>query len=82
MALIRRNWTPADADDWTKEDWYAIVISPLYGGTNRQGQHYQYQYRANKKSSIVVDFYTMTTIKTKVYQSDLNIVFLEYNYDI
>jgi hypothetical protein len=29
MALIRRNWTPADADEWTKEDWYTIVISPL-----------------------------------------------------
>jgi len=29
MALLRRTWTPGDADEWTKEDWYTIVISPL-----------------------------------------------------
>ena len=29
MALIRRKWTPAAADHWTREDWFAIVISPL-----------------------------------------------------
>jgi len=29
MGLIRRQWTPEDADEWTKEDWIAIVISPL-----------------------------------------------------
>ena len=29
MALIRRTWTPAAADDWTREDWIAIVLSPL-----------------------------------------------------
>ena len=29
MAIIRRDWTPSDADEWTKEDWYVIVISPL-----------------------------------------------------
>ncbi len=29
MDLIRRKWTPTAADEWTKEDWYAIVISPL-----------------------------------------------------
>ncbi len=29
MSLIRRTWTPTAADEWTKEDWYAIVISPL-----------------------------------------------------
>lgn len=29
MAWIRREWTPADADEWTKEDWYTIIISPL-----------------------------------------------------
>jgi len=29
MAFIRRDWTPAAADDWRKEDWIAIVISPL-----------------------------------------------------
>jgi antibiotic biosynthesis monooxygenase (ABM) superfamily enzyme len=29
MPLIRRNWTPRDADEWTREDWIAIVLSPL-----------------------------------------------------
>lgn len=29
MRWIRREWTPGDADEWTKEDWYTIVISPL-----------------------------------------------------
>lgn len=29
MAFIRRQWTPSDADEWTKEDWFVIVISPL-----------------------------------------------------
>ena len=29
MPFIRRNWTPGDADEWTKEDWYTIVLSPL-----------------------------------------------------
>lgn len=29
MALIRRKWTPAAADEWTREDWVAIVLSPL-----------------------------------------------------
>ncbi len=29
MAFIRREWTPGDADEWTKDDWYTIVISPL-----------------------------------------------------
>jgi len=29
MAWMRRTWTPAAADEWTKEDWYTIVISPL-----------------------------------------------------
>jgi hypothetical protein len=29
MALIRRTWTPEAADEWTKEDWIVIVISPL-----------------------------------------------------
>jgi len=29
MALIRRNWNPKDADEWTREDWIAIVLSPL-----------------------------------------------------
>ena len=29
MALIKRKWTPAEADEWSKEDWYTIVISPI-----------------------------------------------------
>lgn len=29
MRLIRREWTPSEADEWTKEDWMAIVLSPL-----------------------------------------------------
>jgi len=27
--LIRRSWTPAQADGWTREDWIAVVLSPL-----------------------------------------------------
>lgn len=27
--MIKRTWTPAEADEWTKEDWIAIVLSPL-----------------------------------------------------
>ena len=29
MAFIKRNWTPHEADKWTKEDWIAIVLSPF-----------------------------------------------------
>lgn len=29
MSIIRRKWTPAEADEWTKEDWLVIIISPL-----------------------------------------------------
>jgi len=29
MALIKRTWTGREADEWTKEDWLAIVISPI-----------------------------------------------------
>ena len=29
MGFIKRNWTPHEADEWTKEDWIAIVLSPL-----------------------------------------------------
>ena len=29
MALIRRKWSPATADEWTKEDWYALILSAL-----------------------------------------------------
>lgn len=29
MALIRREWTPHEADNWTKEDWITIILSPL-----------------------------------------------------
>ena len=27
--LIRRQWTAEEAQDWTREDWIAIVLSPL-----------------------------------------------------
>ena len=29
MGWIKREWTPQEADEWTKEDWIAIVLSPL-----------------------------------------------------
>jgi hypothetical protein len=29
MPFIRRTWTAIEADEWTKEDWIAIVLSPL-----------------------------------------------------
>ena len=29
MPLIRRTWTAHDADEWTREDWITIVISPI-----------------------------------------------------
>ena len=29
MSFIRRKWTPAQADEWTKEDWFTIVLSVL-----------------------------------------------------
>ena len=27
--LIRRSWTPEEAQEWTREDWIAIVLSPV-----------------------------------------------------
>lgn len=29
MSFIRRDWTAAEADEWTKEDWLTIIISPI-----------------------------------------------------
>lgn len=29
MALIRRTWTAKDADEWTKEDLFACILSAL-----------------------------------------------------
>ncbi|MFQ6092698.1 MAG: hypothetical protein ACE5OR_08465 [bacterium] len=29
MTWIRRQWTPEEADEWKREDWMAIVLSPL-----------------------------------------------------
>ncbi len=29
MPFIRRTWTAVEADEWTKEDWIAIILSPL-----------------------------------------------------
>ena len=28
-ALVRRQWTAAEAEQWTREDWMVIVLSPL-----------------------------------------------------
>jgi hypothetical protein len=30
--LIRREWTAADAQGWSREDWIAIILSPLVYG--------------------------------------------------
>ena len=27
--FIRRSWTPEEADAWSREDWIAIVLSPI-----------------------------------------------------
>jgi hypothetical protein len=29
MSFIKRNWTPDQADEWTKEDWLTVIISPI-----------------------------------------------------
>jgi hypothetical protein len=29
MPFIRRQWTPKEADEWTREDTIAVIISPL-----------------------------------------------------
>jgi vacuolar-type H+-ATPase subunit I/STV1 len=29
MKAIRRRWTSEDAEEWTREDWIAVIISPL-----------------------------------------------------
>ena len=29
MALFKKDWTPHQADEWTKEDWIAVVLSPF-----------------------------------------------------
>ena len=29
MAFIRKEWTAAEADEWTKEDWITIILSPI-----------------------------------------------------
>jgi hypothetical protein len=29
VSLIRRHWTASEADEWTREDWLAIVLSPI-----------------------------------------------------
>jgi hypothetical protein len=30
--LIKRKWTAEEAQDWTREDWIAIVLSPMVYG--------------------------------------------------
>jgi len=29
MSFIRKNWTPQEADEWTREDTITVIISPL-----------------------------------------------------
>jgi hypothetical protein len=29
MSFIRRDWTPREADEWTREDTITVIISPL-----------------------------------------------------
>jgi hypothetical protein len=29
LIRLKRHWTPQEADNWTKEDWIAIFLSPL-----------------------------------------------------
>ena len=29
MSFIKRNWTAGEADEWRKEDWFTIIISPV-----------------------------------------------------
>ena len=29
MPFIRTEWTAAEADEWTREDWITIILSPL-----------------------------------------------------
>lgn len=29
MPLVRRAWSAAEADEWTREDWITIIISPI-----------------------------------------------------
>ncbi len=31
-SLIKRTWTPEEAQEWTREDWIAIVLSPVVYG--------------------------------------------------
>jgi len=27
--MIRKTWSPQQADEWTKEDWIVIIVSPI-----------------------------------------------------
>jgi antibiotic biosynthesis monooxygenase (ABM) superfamily enzyme len=29
MSWIKRNWTPEEADEWTKEDLIAVILAPF-----------------------------------------------------
>lgn len=29
MGYIKRDWKPWEADEWRKEDWIAIILSPI-----------------------------------------------------
>ncbi len=56
----------------------AAIVSPYYGGTNREGFVTGITY-LNKNYQINVDYYTMTTIAASPYQDDLDIIFIEFS---
>jgi uncharacterized membrane protein YbaN (DUF454 family) len=29
VSLLRRRWTPEEADEWTREDTFTIIVSPI-----------------------------------------------------
>lgn len=29
MSIFKREWTAHEAEEWTKEDWFAIILSPF-----------------------------------------------------
>jgi uncharacterized membrane protein YagU involved in acid resistance len=29
VSFIKRNWSTTEADEWTKEDWLTIIVSPI-----------------------------------------------------
>jgi hypothetical protein len=29
LSLFRKKWTPGEADEWSVQDWVAVIISPV-----------------------------------------------------